>query len=159
MVLYIYFCKFKCKIPLFSAGYSEDSDYTSDVNFPVNGQFPNAATSQYLQVTIIQFFLEIFGWKRFKEFLWASFMVPNTSEKKLEKTWKKAELKRFAPSEGTRCKSKIVSLTSSDTSQILKWQKEAICITVNNGGTMHIFTSFIYFSATFLTRLMSCINR
>ena len=56
MVLYIYFCKFKCKIPLFSAGYSEDSDYTSDVNFPVNGQFPNAATSQYLQVTIIQFF-------------------------------------------------------------------------------------------------------
>ena len=35
----------------FSAGYSEDSDYTSDVNFPVNGQFPNAATSQYLQVS------------------------------------------------------------------------------------------------------------
>ena len=33
-----------------TAGYSEDSDYTSDVNFPVNGQFPNAATSQYLQV-------------------------------------------------------------------------------------------------------------
>jgi len=33
------------------SGYSEDSDYTSDVNFPVagQGQFPNAATSQYLQ--------------------------------------------------------------------------------------------------------------
>ena len=33
---------------LFSAGFSEDSDYTSDFNFPVNGQIPNAATSQYL---------------------------------------------------------------------------------------------------------------
>ena len=31
-----------------SAGFSEDSDYTSDFNFPVNGQIPNAATSQYL---------------------------------------------------------------------------------------------------------------
>eukprot|EP00093_Oithona_nana_P002561 02561.XXX_38193_41566_1 [CDS] Oithona nana genome sequencing. len=30
-----------------SAGFSEDSDYTSDFNFPVNGQIPNAATSQY----------------------------------------------------------------------------------------------------------------
>ena len=38
------------KSVIVTAGYSEDSDYTSDVNFPVNGQFPNAATSQYLQV-------------------------------------------------------------------------------------------------------------
>lgn len=35
----------------FLAGYSEDSDYTSDVNFPIaNAANPNAATSQYLQV-------------------------------------------------------------------------------------------------------------
>ena len=33
---------------LFPAGFSEDSDYTSEFNFPVNGQIPNAATSQYL---------------------------------------------------------------------------------------------------------------
>ena len=34
----------------FSAGLSEDSDYTSDFNFPVNnGQIPNATSSQYLQ--------------------------------------------------------------------------------------------------------------
>eukprot|EP00095_Tigriopus_kingsejongensis_P005547 snap_masked-scaffold131_size323982-processed-gene-1.0 protein:Tk05547 transcript:snap_masked-scaffold131_size323982-processed-gene-1.0-mRNA-1 annotation:"protein-methionine sulfoxide oxidase mical3-like isoform x2" len=33
-----------------SAGYSEDSDYTSDINFPINSQIPNAATSQYLHV-------------------------------------------------------------------------------------------------------------
>jgi hypothetical protein len=37
-------------LALISAGYSEDSDYTSDVNFPINGPYPNAATSQYLQV-------------------------------------------------------------------------------------------------------------
>lgn len=36
---------------LLAAGYSEDSDYTSDVNFPVNGHFPNAPASQYLQVS------------------------------------------------------------------------------------------------------------
>eukprot|EP00094_Tigriopus_californicus_P005576 TCALIF_05373-PA protein Name:"Protein of unknown function" AED:0.48 eAED:0.48 QI:0/0.16/0/0.28/0.83/0.85/7/0/2053 len=30
-------------------GFSEDSDYTSDINFPINSQIPNAATSQYLQ--------------------------------------------------------------------------------------------------------------
>merc|ERR1711953_399252 len=30
------------------SGFSEDSDYTSDFNFPVNGQIPNAAASQYL---------------------------------------------------------------------------------------------------------------
>ena len=36
----------------FSAGFSEDSDYTSDFNFPVNGQIPNAATSQYLPVAL-----------------------------------------------------------------------------------------------------------
>ncbi len=36
---------------LIPAGYSEDSDYTSDVNFPVlNSQFPHAAASQYLTV-------------------------------------------------------------------------------------------------------------
>ncbi len=39
-------------LALISAGYSEDSDYTSDVNFPINGPYPNAATSQYLQVYI-----------------------------------------------------------------------------------------------------------
>lgn len=33
----------------FSAGFSEDSDYTSDINFPINSHVPNAATSQYLQ--------------------------------------------------------------------------------------------------------------
>ena len=47
----------------FSAGYSEDSDYTSDVNFPVSGQFPNAATSQYLQVSCTpswQFLLRLY---------------------------------------------------------------------------------------------------
>lgn len=38
----------------FSAGFSEDSDYTSDFNFPVNGQIPNAATSQYLPVALHQ---------------------------------------------------------------------------------------------------------
>ena len=37
---------------IIAAGYSEDSDYTSDVNFPVNGHFPNAPASQYLQVSI-----------------------------------------------------------------------------------------------------------
>ena len=40
------------KIICFSAGFSEDSDYTSDFNFPVNGQIPNAATSQYLPVAL-----------------------------------------------------------------------------------------------------------
>lgn len=35
-----------------SAGFSEDSDYTSDINFPVNGQIPNAATSQYLPIAL-----------------------------------------------------------------------------------------------------------
>ena len=33
------------------AGFSEDSDYTSDLNFPINGKLPNAAassSSQYL---------------------------------------------------------------------------------------------------------------
>ena len=43
----IYFCMLN-----FSAGFSEDSDYTSDLNFPVNGQIPNAATSQYLPVAL-----------------------------------------------------------------------------------------------------------
>ena len=52
---YLKFSFFLFNILIFnviSAGYSEDSDYTSDVNFPVagQGQFPNAATSQYLQV-------------------------------------------------------------------------------------------------------------
>ena len=37
---------------IISAGFSEDSDYTSDFNFPVNGQIPNAATSQYLPVAL-----------------------------------------------------------------------------------------------------------
>ena len=35
-----------------AAGYSEDSDYTSEVNLPVNGLFPNAPASQYLQVSL-----------------------------------------------------------------------------------------------------------
>ena len=43
----IYFCMLN-----FLAGFSEDSDYTSDLNFPVNGQIPNAATSQYLPVAL-----------------------------------------------------------------------------------------------------------
>ena len=38
---------------LLAAGYSEDSDYTSDVNFPVNGHFPNAPASQYLQARLL----------------------------------------------------------------------------------------------------------
>ena len=42
---------------LLAAGYSEDSDYTSDVNFPVNGHFPNAPASQYLQVRLCIFCL------------------------------------------------------------------------------------------------------
>ncbi len=37
-------------LSFFLAGYSADSDYHSDVNFPVNCVNPNAATSQYLQV-------------------------------------------------------------------------------------------------------------
>ena len=37
---------------MISAGFSEDSDYTSDFNFPVNGQIPNAATSQYLPIAL-----------------------------------------------------------------------------------------------------------
>ena len=43
---------FIIKLYVFSAGFSEDSDYTSDFNFPVNGQIPNAATSQYLPVAL-----------------------------------------------------------------------------------------------------------
>ena len=46
-----------------TAGYSEDSDYTSDVNFPVNGQFPNAATSQYLQVRSVVNFQTFEPWE------------------------------------------------------------------------------------------------
>jgi len=34
---------------LSNSGYSEDSDYTSDINCPTAGQGPNAAASQYLQ--------------------------------------------------------------------------------------------------------------
>lgn len=39
-------------IILFLAGFSEDSDYTSDVNLPANGQIPNASSSQYLPAAL-----------------------------------------------------------------------------------------------------------
>ena len=45
-----------------AAGYSEDSDYTSDVNFPVNGHFPNAPASQYLQVRLCIFLSLCLHW-------------------------------------------------------------------------------------------------
>jgi hypothetical protein len=36
-----------CFIVIFEAGFSEDSDYTSDVNFPINGALSNVGASQY----------------------------------------------------------------------------------------------------------------
>lgn len=35
------------KLSKFSAGYSEDSDYTSDLNYPVGGQGANSSASQF----------------------------------------------------------------------------------------------------------------
>ena len=35
------------KLYKFSAGYSEDSDYTSDLNYPVGGQGANSSASQF----------------------------------------------------------------------------------------------------------------
>jgi hypothetical protein len=40
------------------AGYSEDSDYTSDLNYPVGGQNPNSSASQYRNLKTPQRSLE-----------------------------------------------------------------------------------------------------
>lgn len=45
--LYHKLTKNKIKYFFFPAGYSEDSDYTSDLNYPVGGQGANSSASQF----------------------------------------------------------------------------------------------------------------